>query len=66
MDWNDKVIIFKVLVWCGIYGAIGGFWEFMELVLYGETMPSYEDSVIAVITTFAIYKLLMKWVTFKG
>ncbi|WP_312070398.1 hypothetical protein [Anaerotignum propionicum] len=65
MTWEEKKTIFKVLVWCGIYGILGGLWEFMELMFYGQTRPSFEDTIISIITTFAIYGLIMKWIIFR-
>jgi len=53
------------MVWCGIYSALGGLWQTLEYMLYGQAITSYEDMVVGIIVTFAIYKLFMNGISFE-
>lgn len=65
MSWKNKKIILKTMVWCGIYSAVGGLWQALEYILYGQVITSYEDTIVGIIVTFAIYKLFMNGISFE-
>lgn len=53
------------MVWCGIYSALGGLWQALEYMLYGQAITSYEDTLVGIIVTFAIYMLFMNGISFE-
>lgn len=65
ISWKEKKIILKTLVACGIYSALGGLWQVFEIVVYGQMIPRYEDTIVTLFITFIIYKLFMKGFTFR-
>ena len=65
MSWKSKKLILKAMVWCGIYSALGGLWLVLEYILYGQAITSYEDTIVGIIVTFAIYKFFMNGISFE-
>ncbi len=65
ISWKGKKIILKTLVACGIYSALGGVWQVLEIIVYGKIIPRYEDTFVTLFITFIIYKLFMKGFEFR-
>ena len=57
--------ILKVMVWCGIYSALGGLWQSFEYFSYGQAITNHEDTIIGIIITSVIYKLFISGIAFE-
>ena len=53
-----KVNLVKVVIWTGIYFAIGSIWQLSELIEYGHPTPNVSDTIIGVAFAMSIYKNL--------
>lgn len=66
MGSRDKQALIKILVWYGIFSSLNDFWVMLENLIYGHPIPNCADTVIGLIATCAMYKLLMSSVHFIG
>lgn len=56
-----KEWINDILIYTGIMSIITALWQLAELKIYGHTMPSNIDSIVALILTTSLFFNIKSW-----
>lgn len=56
---KGKIVDF--LLWCGCMAVINAVWETIEIACYGMTAPSLEDTVMGVLFSLFLWRIVRRW-----
>ena len=54
------------LVWAGCHDIICSFWRALEITTYGAVQPRDVDTIISVLFSLALWRLVRNWWTWGG